>query len=443
MQETPAHDARGPAAPAARNEALDALRGAAVLGILLINITAMGMPWQSGELPSVYGGATGVNFWSWALSHTLIEGAMRAIFAALFGAGFLLLLERLEARAPGLRSAEIYGRRLLALAGFGLIDAYLLFWPGDILYTYAILGFFLLPLRGLKPGWLIGLALALILLRALDDYGYFLLMAEAKDAAELAAELVEIGETPTPAQEAAAGPWREHVSEYAPSGEALARQLAAPRAGYGALFAPNAELVGEVQQEFTWSGLLPDFDVFSMMLLGMAAMRLGWLGAGAPALRLLVIGYGIGLPISLYETWSLAASGFDPLEALRLKLSYDLGRIGMAAGHAGALLLLFRSRLARPVLGALARVGRMALTNYLLQSVFALFLFTGAGLALYGRLQRWELYFVAVAIWGVLLAFSALWLKRFRYGPVEWAWRAVSYGEAPRLRLGDTAQTQP
>jgi uncharacterized protein len=89
------------------------------------------------------------------------------------------------------------------------------------------------------------------------------------------------------------------------------------------------------------------------------------------------------------------------------------------------------------VLGWFAATGQMALTNYLMQSVFALFLFTGAGLALFGQLQRYQLYFIVLAIWIVELAWSPLWLKYFHYGPMEWLWRSLTRWERQPFRRQD------
>jgi len=429
LREYPASGAVGPLAGAERDLTLDALRGFALLGILLINITAMGMPWQGGANPAVYGGAADLNLWTFLATEVAVEGAMRALFSGLFGAGFLLLLDRLEARTQGLRGAEIYARRLLALALFGLIDGYWLLWTGDILYTYAVVGFFLLPFRSLRPGWLVGLAAALVLLQALGHWAESQALT-AQHAAHVRAEAAD-GETVSPGVLAEAQAWRAYRDEVAPDAETLAGVIAQRRGPYLDQLASHGAYFERAQRLLTWSGLLPALDVWPVMLLGMALLRLGLLRRTAPLrahLWLLAMGYGVGLPVSLYEAVSFWSSGFDPLRAAQLQTTYDLGRLAMAAGHLGLFLALARWRSFAWALRALAPVGRMALSNYLLHSGLALFLFSGAGLGLYGAFERWQLYGIVLGFWAVNLLFSRLWLQRFRYGPVEWLWRSASYG---------------
>jgi uncharacterized protein len=132
----------------ARISAIDALRGFALLGILLMNIVGMSMFTAAYDDPTVTGGATGANLWVWAVMHVLAEGKMRCLFSLVFGASVLLLTSRLE--ASGRSSADIYYRRTLWLLGFGIVHAYLL-WDGDILYPYALCGLALFPFRKYPP----------------------------------------------------------------------------------------------------------------------------------------------------------------------------------------------------------------------------------------------------------------------------------------------------
>lgn len=117
-------------------------------------------------------------------------------------------------------------------------------------------------------------------------------------------------------------------------------------------------------------------------------------------------------------------------------VSYQAGRVAVALGHVGALALFCQSGLWPAIRGRLAAVGRMALTNYLAQSLLALLLFTGIGFGLYGRLERYELYYVVLGVWVLQLAWSAPWLRRFRYGPAEYVWRALVLWRLPSLKRG-------
>ena len=147
-----------PIAPVAREDripALDALRGCALLGILLMNIPGFALHPASYGDPTVAGGADGANLWFWIVNHILFDGKMRALFSMLFGAGVLVLTERGEAKGHSM--ADIYYRRLFWLLLFGVLHAYLLWW-GEILYPYALCGLFLYPFRHVRPSRLLAAA---------------------------------------------------------------------------------------------------------------------------------------------------------------------------------------------------------------------------------------------------------------------------------------------
>lgn len=438
--------AAGPLRLEEREPLLDVLRGLALLGILILNMPAFGMPYQGGANPRVFGGDEGLDLLLWAGAETLVEGSMRALFSMLFGAGFALFLDRLDARGVGGgRAAGLYGRRLLALAGFGLIDGYVLLWTGDILYTYAVAGFFLLPFREAKPPLLVAAAAVLLLLQGLLYWGGGVRLEANQAAFGEVVRLEDRGRTPSPQLAAQARDWERYLDDVVPEGPAIARDIMAHRDGYADLVERQAEAFTAIQRDLTWTGLLPTLDVWPVMLLGLAALRLGWLRSRAPrgvVLGLLGVGYGLGLPLSAWETWVFWDSGFDPVVEARRDVTYDLSRLLMAAGHAGLVLLLPRRGGSFPFVGtALSRVGRMALSNYLLQSLMALLVFSGAGLGLYGALSRSALMGAVLGFWAVNLGFSWFWLHHFRYGPAEWLWRAITYGAFPALRLPPASAT--
>ena len=141
---------------------LDSVRGIALLGILLMNITAQGTTYIFYDKLDLSQAITGPNLWVWIAETGLFEGTMRGLFSILFGAGSYLLLKRLEKQHPGIEAADIYYRRLLWLLAFGLINAFLFLWPGDILYPYALLGLIIFPFRNLSPKVLLLIAFLLI-----------------------------------------------------------------------------------------------------------------------------------------------------------------------------------------------------------------------------------------------------------------------------------------
>ncbi len=185
------------------------------------------------------------------------------------------------------------------------------------------------------------------------------------------------------------------------------------------------------------------WEVLGMMLLGMALFKSGGLTLGWSTrayVTMLVAGYGIGLSVNTLEIAHVLRNDFEPLAALLpWTLTYDLGRIPITFGHVALAMLLVRSGWFRGLLERLAATGRMALTNYLMQSVIALFVFTGLGLGLFGKLQRYELYYVVFAVWVAELLWSPWWLARFQYGPMEWLWRTLTRWELQPMRRDASA----
>jgi uncharacterized protein len=208
----PASTGARPVLGGERIGAIDALRGVAVLGILLMNILGFALPFQASFDPSVGGGTTGINLWIWASNTTLFEGKMRAIFSMLFGAGMLVLTSRLEDRGLGEQAADVYYRRLLWLLAFGLLHAYFIWW-GDILFFYSVIGLFLFPLRRLSSRALIVAGVVLLLIGA----GRGLLGAievRGMRAASVAATAAAAGGRPlTAAEQAAQNAWRDRWNE--------------------------------------------------------------------------------------------------------------------------------------------------------------------------------------------------------------------------------------
>jgi uncharacterized protein len=172
-----------------------------------------------------------------------------------------------------------------------------------------------------------------------------------------------------------------------------------------------------------------------MMLIGMALFRLGVLTLERSTrlyLAMLVVGYGVGLTVNYLETRWVLDHQFSAIAFAQANMSYDLGRLAMTVGHLGALLLFVRSGVLPWLRRSLAAVGQMAVTNYLAQSIICGTVFIGLGY--FNRLERYELYYVVFAVWIVQLLWSPLWLRYFRFGPVEWLWRYLTYMKRPPFR---------
>jgi len=231
--------------------------------------------------------------------------------------------------------------------------------------------------------------------------------------------------------------WQGFVSDVHPTEEKLAEGKAMMRGGYAsAAQRAHIRAWGAETEFFAMQGL---WECLGMMLVGMAlfksgAFTLGW--STRAYVTMLVLGYGIGLAVNYLEIRYILDSNFEPLASyVPWTITYDIGRVPTTFGHVALAMLLIRQVSLRTLLKPFAAAGQMALTNYLMQSVICLFVFTGAGLGLFGHLQRYELYFVVLAIWIVELVWSPMWLANFRYGPMEWLWRSLTRWEMQPMRL--------
>jgi uncharacterized protein len=179
------------------------------------------------------------------------------------------------------------------------------------------------------------------------------------------------------------------------------------------------------------------YDILSFMLLGIAFFKWGIFQGGQSKKfywLLMLIGYLVGLSVNYYETIIIASTNFDLLEISKSQQTYQLGRLFTTLGHIGLFMLFIKSGILKFLQAAFAAVGKMALTNYLMHTVICTTFFLGFGFGMFGRLQRFELYYVVLAIWVIQLIYSPIWLKYFKYGPAEWLWRSLTYMKKQPLR---------
>jgi uncharacterized protein len=418
----------------ARIDSLDSLRGLAVLGILLMNIIGFGLP-MAYEDPSVYGGSTSADFGVWLTTSLFFEGTMRGLFTLLFGAGVILFTSRAEASRPA-DAADLHVRRMLWLILFGFVNSHLLLWRGDILYEYGITGLVLYAFRRTAPQKLVVIAIllfaALTVRGALDYHSLTTLQATAAAARD--SQLA--GRDLTTVQAEAIDDWREELSHLKPSQADLQEEIDAIRGSFATAFAVVTDDVFQWRTSFFYQyGFLEDF---ATMLLGMALFMTGGLQGRwnrGQYTWLLLGGYGVGVLVNALEAWAVVRSDFDPVvNTFNWLVSYELGRVPTTLGHIGLVMLVWKSGWFAGAMQRLASVGRMAFTNYLMQSVIGMLLFTGVGLGLFGQLARHELYYIVAGIWLLQLLWSPWWLARYHYGPFEWLWRALTYRESPAFR---------
>ena len=410
-----------PVTSAERISAVDVLRGVALLGILLVNITMFGLPYE-GARDLLLSSPSDADTIVWFVVSVLFEGKMRALFSMLFGAGVILLTERFESRADVARVADVYYRRTLWLLAFGLVHAYF-FWEGDILTTYGFAGLFLFPFRKLRGRALLVLGIVTLSLGVpgaaieafrLERLHTQAVKAEARQAA---------GHDLTRKQRDDLSEWEDALDDAQPASDTVAESLDAHRGGYWKLFVYRAELI----DDFTTDYFL---DTAGMMLVGMGLLKLGVLSA-ARSKRLyagfILAGFGAGLPLHAFATWRTYSKGFDPIDIAWITATYDPGRLSIALAYIGVVMLIVQSGWLRPLTASLGAVGRMALTNYLGTTLICTTLFDGYGFGMFGHLHRYQLYFVVLGVWAFQLIASPFWFRYFLFGPAEWLWRTLTY----------------
>ena len=415
----------GPQAP--RLESLDFVRGAALFGILLMNIVGMGLG-PAYDNPTILGGDTGINLATWFVFNVGFEGTQRALFSMLFGAGVILLSSRLEATGRT-DSADIFFRRNLWLIGFGLVNSWLLLWMGDILYYYGITALFLYAFRKLPGRTLLSLGVGSLLLGAAWSAIDARRLVNLHDQAEAASAIAVSARSPE--QKRAIETW-EDKSQTGPPPQAIPAIRKANTASYWSALENRAGLIKHFQ---SWNLYRYFFDIFGMMMLGMALFRLGVLTLEVRTrtyLAMVGAGYAVGLTGNILEARWIMDNGFTALAYAQANISYDVSRLATTLGHLGLLMLFLRSGLLPFARRSMAAVGRMALTNYLAHSVIALIIFVFLGF--WGALERYQLYFIVLAIWAVQFIISPIWLSNFHFGPVEWLWRYLTYGKKPPFR---------
>lgn len=425
----------GPVTREERINSLDALRGFALLGILPANVLVFGMYLAAGNDPTVTGGATGLNLVSWALGRILVQGKMRALFSMVFGASTVLLTSRIEERAGASAAADLYYRRNLWLLLFGLAHAFLLFW-GDILYPYALCALILFPFRKVsaKKLLIIG-SLFMALTTGWSAVEAFQQVEQRRLAADADAAR-EAGKSPTQEQAEAKKELEALWKRQKPSAEELEKEAQKWRGNPLNVIAARAVLL-EV-----WHGQ-PFYDpgnlaIWSMMFIGMGLFKLGVFSA-ARSYRFYfwtaLIGYLAGIPLNSYTSWLAVKSNFDPVTFAIIHVAYEIARLPVALADMAVLMILCKAGALPWLTRRLGAIGQMALSNYILHSVICAFVFTGSGFGLYGRLERYQLYYVVAGCWIVSLAASPIWLRHYWFGPLEWCWRSLTYWKRQPMRI--------
>lgn len=386
-----------------RIQSLDILRGVAVLGILIMNIQSFSMVSAAYINPNAFGDLSGMNKMVWQLSHIFADQKFISIFSMLFGAGIILFIEHVEKK--GYLPARFYFRRLFWLFTFGLIHGYL-FWHGDVLVAYAACGVLAFLLRKISPWVLLPLGLIIFFV---PSFNYWLFGKSMELwPAEATNGLQEL---------------------WAPGRESIDKEI--------------GMLTGSITDQLKWR--IPEtfkmqtfifviwygWRIFALMLIGMSFYKLGLL-SGNLRKNIYAILILATLPIGLILTFIGINNNFDQAWSMEYAMFFGwqwnyYGSLFVAVGYMAVVLLL--SKYIKMKL--LANVGRLAFTNYILMTIICTTIFYGHGFGMFGAVDRlWQIEAV-LAIWVFILLFSHFWTKRFYFGPLEWLWRFLTYGNKP------------
>jgi uncharacterized protein len=408
------HDTIGPVRGPERIDFLDALRGFALAGVLLANLELLsGYAFLSSADQAALPSAAADNVVGSLLFDVFVENKFLGLFALLFGLGFSLQLDR--ARSRGAELLPTFRRRLGWLFAFGVAHAWLLWW-GDILRFYAVWGLLLPLFAARRPRTLLvwGLLLGVVLPAA----------------------------------------WRVGISLAASAGSVSAKDAAGEslEAATLAAFAEGTYLdVLRANWTYSWRSLLSatqgpyQLAIFGRFLLGMWIGRMGLfhdIEAHRVVLRRIaawslgvgLIGNGVFAAIPLLQEMGLL--GYPRWLAWRFVVTYP-GFLALTMFYACGLALLWLRDDWRERVELFAPVGRMALTNYVLQSVCGVWLFYGftSGPRLMGQFGPSALIPVWAAVFAAQVVMSHLWLRQFRCGPCEWLWRMLTYGRVEALHV--------
>jgi uncharacterized protein len=395
---------------------LDILRGFAVLGILIMNMIAFSMVSANYTNPWAEGPLTGADLYWFYFTQLFANQKFMSIFSILFGAGVVLMAEKLEAISK--RSAKRHYLRNFWLLVLGMIHAYV-FWFGDILVAYALCSIWVYLFRKKTVKTLFIWAGALLFI----EWGLTLFFGTSMSF------------WPPESLEAL-------CESYLPTREAMDAEIEGYRGSWSEQFPYRKSMAMVLQTTVFFTQFM--WRVTALMLIGMALYKSGVI-VGKKAKRfytkLFIIGFSLGIVLGVVgliqntmHHWECTYSFFQGT------LFNSIGSVPMALSYIALVMLASYGRWKSVLEKWIAPVGRMALTNYLMQTLIATTLFYGHGFGLFGSASRSEHWMYIVPIWIFQILFSRWWLETFKFGPMEWLWRSLTYMQILPIRKDRIAQ---
>jgi len=416
-QETPKQSTAQPVLLQERVGSVDAIRGFALLGILIINMALFSGPATYFYIlgKGFWGDLTG--FWNTAIvsfTDIFVAGKFYTMFAFLFGLGFFIFFERAKEKTNSPRI--LFYKRLCILLLIGLIHGFFI-WSGDVLHGLALFGFLLPFFFNRKPKTILRWAFGIFI-------GFFLVIAMIFGLLAVA-KMAEPGIMGASVQ-----------TLFADMESRIAASFQAYR--YGTLAEIQAQRVSDTLFLIANNLFASVFIIFPLFLLGLYAGKKGFFQnteTNRPTLKKIWLwGLIIGLPLSVVKFISgnlAAGSPYSFFEVIRIGAGF-FGDLALALFYMTSFVLLYQKR--KQIFAPLGYAGRMALSNYLFQSIVCVLIFYNFGLGFYGQIGPALGLLLALAIFTVQVYLSKLWLQRYQYGPVEWLWKSLTYGKFFKMK---------
>jgi uncharacterized protein len=451
---------------------LDVLRGIALLGILVVSIWEFG-GFTPNKQTFFRTGMHGGNYNLLSFVTIVFEGKMRALFSIVFGAGIILFLSKKESSSK-YSVTDLYVRRMLWLMLFGIFNAVVLLWPGDILFQYSVLGILLFPFWRMSRKGLLAAALITTLIYCGKNYWNYtedqkaynkFTAVAAVEKKFVAADTVVKKKIDSLLKVQSTDPLSGKLADdpllLKNKNDTLTKEQAKDKQAWEGLVKgmkydstadkkENKEmhstsytktwdhLLGRSQfKESYWLYRTGIWDIGSMVLLGMALLGFGFFGNSYSVKKYLLIALPCiiaGLLLAWFrnhcQDLKLADyAKYMDKNGIPANQFFPVERFLLAIGYAGFIMVLIRIKILNWLWRTLATTGRMAFTNYFLQTIICTIFFYGYGMGYYGTFSQAKLYFMVAEVSLIQIVFSVIWLRHFTMGPVEWLWRYLIYLE--------------
>lgn len=440
------------------------LLGFAVLGALLLNIQSFGT--TKSLVNQLIVNAHGGNYWLLTIVNTLFGSKMAALITILFGASIVMFFTNPKTYS-GISLQDLYIRRQIWLITFGIINGVILLWQNDLLFHFGIVGILLFPFFRLSTRTLFILAVVFSIFFAGKSFWEFsetkqkytkylkVLAYEKKNkiikpTEKQLADTTAMKKIPklSDEQKEDTTAWKGMAKMYKFDKKANAGEIKSMRTDYSSMW--SSILPKTQAKEAQWLYRFGIWDIASLMFLGMALFKLGFF-SNAFSTKQYAIWAVTGLVVGQILVWlSLQSSELQIIDFTKYvsqstiplhEVLKPFERAFTAIGWSALVICLFRLSILSWLWTALAAVGKMALSNYLMQTIFCTLFFFGYGMGYFGELKFYQLYFIVAEIWLIQIVFSVVWLKYYQYGPFEWLWYSLVRWEKQPMKSQGTIES--